>query len=203
MGVSCELIPPLLIQYNHVQIFKGFNSESGDPNLTGWEFIPEYGHAIYVTFNYRLDVLGHLNTEDQYATGNYALKDILEALRWLNRNIHSFGGDPNNVILMGHNAGGVIVQSLLYSQDAAGLFAKAVSLSGSLFQAYPFQPNPKEKAEALGRTLNLEFNNTEELVAQLREFTPEQLLEASNLFTPTEMPSKNLIPSLNLILNNS
>ena len=150
-----------------------------------------------MTFNYRLDVLGHLNTEDQHATGNYALKDILEALRWVNTNIHSFGGDPRNVILMGHNAGGVIVQSLLYSQEAAGLFTKAVSLSGSLFQAYPFQPNPKEKAEALGKVLNLEWTTTEELVAQLREFTAEQLLEASNTFTPTEMPSKNLIFSPN------
>lgn len=144
-----------------------------------------------MTFNYRLDVLGHLNTEDEHATGNYALKDILEALRWVNTNIHSFGGDPNNVILMGHNSGGVIVQSLLYSQEAQGFFARAVSLSGSLFQSYPFQPNPKEKAEALGKALNLEWNTTQELVDQLRGFTAEQLLEASSTFTPTEMPSKN------------
>jgi len=174
----------------------GFNSESGDPNLTGWEFIPEYGHAIYVTFNYRLDVLGHLNTEDEHATGNYALKDILEALRWVNTNIHSFGGDPNNVILMGHNAGGVIVQSLLYSEEASGLFARAVSLSGSLFQTYPFQPNPKEQAEALGKVLNLNWTTTEELVSQLRDFTAEQLLEASSTFKPTEMPSKYSILKL-------
>lgn len=173
--------------------FLDFKSESGDPNLTGWEYIPEYGHAIYVTFNYRLDVLGHLNTEDEHATGNYALKDILEALRWVNANIHSFGGDPNNVILMGHNSGGVIVQSLLYSQEARGLFARAVSLSGSLFQTYSFQPHPKEKAEALGKALNLEWNTSQELVDQLRGFTAEQLLEASSTLTSTEMPSKNLI----------
>lgn len=144
-----------------------------------------------MTFNYRLDVLGQLNTQDRYATGNYGLKDILEALKWVNKNIHSFGGDPNNVILMGFSVGGVVAQALIYSEDAKGLFAKAVSLSGSLFQTYPIQPNPKEKAEALGKMLNLEWNNTEELVSQLRTFTPEQLSNATFRFLPTEMPSKH------------
>ncbi|CAG9798541.1 unnamed protein product [Chironomus riparius] len=184
--------------YFHIHL-GGFHGESGDPNIHSWEFFPQNG-VIYVTFNYRLDVLGQLNTQDRHATGNYGLKDILEALKWVNRNIHSFGGDPNNVILMGFSVGGVVVQALIYSEDAKGLFAKAVSLSGSLFQTYPFQPNPKEKAEALGRMLNIEFNNTEELVAQLRTFTPEQLSNATIRFLPTEMPTlfvpRTFVPSI-------
>lgn len=167
----------------------GFHGDSGDPNLTSWEFFPQNG-VIYVTFNYRLDVLGQLNTQDRHATGNYALKDILEALRWVKKNIENFGGDPDNIILFGVTDGGVVTQLLLYSEEARGLFAKAVSMGGSIFQTYAFQPNPREKAFALGERLNLQWRDTEDLVNQLRQLTPQQLLNVTFTFLPTQMPSE-------------
>jgi carboxylesterase type B len=178
-----------------------FLGESGDPNINSWEFFPQNG-VIYVTFNYRLDVLGQLNTEDHHATGNYALKDILLALKWVNRNIESFGGDRNNVILMGYSVGGVAAQTLIYSEHARGLFHKVVSMGGSLFQTFTFQPNPREKAEALGRSLGLEWRDNGDLVAQMREMSAERLLNATFGFLPTVMPSKSSIHRIfNILIN--
>jgi carboxylesterase type B len=137
-----------------------------------------------------LDVLGQLNTEDRHATGNYALKDILLALKWVNRNIESFGGDKDNVILMGYSVGGLVAQSFILSEHARGLFAKAVSMGGSLFTTFTFQPNPREKAEALGRALGLQWTDTGDLVAQMREISAERLLNVTFSFLPTEMPSE-------------
>ena len=177
----------------------GFHGESGDGNLNSWEFFPNEG-VIYVTFNYRLDVLGQLNTEDEHATGNYAFKDMLLALQWVQRSIESFGGDRNNVILMGPSVGGVAVQAFILSEHARGLFHKAISMGGSLFQTFPIRPNPRERAESLGRALNLEWNNTSDLVSQLRLVPAVRLLNATFYFFPTQMPTvfvpRSFVPSI-------
>lgn len=153
-----------------------------------------------MTFNYRLDVLGHLNTEDEHATGNYALKDILEALKWVQRNIEAFGGDRNNVILMGPSVGGVVVQALILSEHARGFFHKAISMGGSLFQTFAIRPNPRERAESLARSLNIQWTNTENMVAQLRQVSAERLINATFFFFPTAMPTlfvpRSFVPSI-------
>jgi para-nitrobenzyl esterase len=59
-------------------------------------------------------------------TGNYALFDQLEALRWVKRNITSFGGDPDNITIMGQSAGAMSVQQFCLSPLTERLFSKAV-----------------------------------------------------------------------------
>lgn len=177
----------------------GFHGESGDGNLNSWEFFPNEG-VIYVTFNYRLDVLGNLNTEDEHATGNYGLKDVLLALQWVQDNIASFNGDPDNVILMGPSVGGVIVQALILSEHARGLFHKAISMGGSLFQTFAIRPNPRERAEALARSLEIQWNDTGNMVQQLRDVSSERLINATFYFFPTVMPTlfvpRSFVPSI-------
>jgi carboxylesterase type B len=177
----------------------GFHGESGDGNLNSWEFFPNEG-VIYVTFNYRLDVLGNLNTEDEHATGNYGLKDTLEALKWVQQNIEFFGGDKGNVILMGPSVGGVIVQALILSEHAHGLFHKAISMGGSLFQTFAIRPNPRERAELLASNLGLKWTDTEDMVAQMRNVSSERLINATFYFFPTQMPTlfvpRSFVPSI-------
>ena len=64
---------------------------------------------MVVTANYRLDILGYMHMPQMQAgapaTGNFALLDNLQALRFVQRNIAGFGGDPGNVTLMGQSAG--------------------------------------------------------------------------------------------------
>lgn len=92
--------------------------------------------AVVVGFNYRLGSLGwlalpELQREDPLgSTGNYGLMDMLEALRWVQRNIAAFGGNANNVTLFGQSAGGMAVCTLLAVPEARGLFHKAIIQSG-------------------------------------------------------------------------
>nr|XP_033328389.1 crystal protein-like [Megalopta genalis] len=75
-----------------------------DQVLYGPDLFIEEG-AIVVTFNYRLGVLGFLSLGIPEALGNAAMKDQVLALKWVQRNIEKFGGDPRNVTLFGESAG--------------------------------------------------------------------------------------------------
>lgn len=62
---------------------------------------------MVVTINYRLGALGFLSTGDQHAQGNWGVKDMIEAMRWVRNNIHHFGGNPNQITVFGESAGSV------------------------------------------------------------------------------------------------
>ncbi len=92
--------------------------------------------VIVVSFNYRLGPLGYLDLTalgqniPGEAAANYGLMDQIAALRWVQANIASFGGDPGNVTIFGESAGAMSVNDLMASPAARGLFAKAISESG-------------------------------------------------------------------------
>ena len=72
--------------------------------------MPQAG-VVHVTLNYRLGVFGWLVLGDGSISPNLGLLDQLSALRWVQRHIASFGGDPSKVLLYGHSAGGASVSS--------------------------------------------------------------------------------------------
>jgi para-nitrobenzyl esterase len=89
-------------------------------------------NVIVVTLNYRLGTLGFvghpkLSKSSGYGgSGNYGYMDQIQALKWVQRNITAFGGDPSNVTLFGQSAGGKSVWVHLTSPLSAGLFHRAV-----------------------------------------------------------------------------
>jgi para-nitrobenzyl esterase len=91
--------------------------------------------VVVVSINYRLGVLGYLAHPELSAesprgvSGNYGLLDQIEALRWVQRNIAAFGGDPANVTIAGESSGGLSVLYLMAAPPARGLFAKAIAES--------------------------------------------------------------------------
>lgn len=100
---------------------------------------PMYDSAVYaergivfVSINYRLGILGWLAHSELMAedpsglSGNYGLLDQIAALKWVRDNIAEFGGDPENVTIMGESAGALSVTYLLASPPAEGLFDKAI-----------------------------------------------------------------------------
>jgi para-nitrobenzyl esterase len=119
----------------------------GGSNVSGYTADPVYdganlarkANAIVVTTNYRVGVLGFLNVAqlktgtDPYSdSGNFAILDILQALKFVNKNIASFGGDKNNVMVMGQSAGAINTWALVASPLSAGLMHKAMPMSGGL-----------------------------------------------------------------------
>lgn len=94
---------------------------------------------VVVTINYRLGFLGWLSHEALRDTssnardgsGNYANLDMIMALNWVQNNIASFGGNPDNVTIFGESAGGRNVFSLMASPLAQGLFHQVIAQSGS------------------------------------------------------------------------
>jgi para-nitrobenzyl esterase len=113
----------------------GFTGGSGSsPQNFGHEFAKN--GVILVNINYRLGRLGFFAHPALSATfpneykGNYGLMDQIEGLRWIQKNIIEFGGDPNNVTIFGFSAGGVSVHSLVTIPSASGLFHKVISQSG-------------------------------------------------------------------------
>ncbi|MEN3747039.1 carboxylesterase family protein [Sphingomonas sp. HF-S3] len=118
----------------------GFVNGSGtSPTYDGARFAAE--GVVVVTINYRLGVFGFLAHPDLTAesrnrsSGNFGLEDQIAALRWVQANIASFGGDPSNVTLMGQSAGGASVLDLMVSPLTRGLFVRAIVQSGAARQA--------------------------------------------------------------------
>jgi len=119
----------------------GYYTGSGDSLQTrGNQLVKAHGDVIVITHNYRLGVLGWLASEamqdftlqqtGRNTTGNMGFLDQVMALKWIQRNIRAFGGDPENVLLFGESAGAGAVAAHLTSQHSQGLFHKAILQSG-------------------------------------------------------------------------
>jgi len=134
---------------------------------------------IGVTLNYRLGPLGFLClpelAEEAGVTGNYGLYDQLTALHWIRDNIEAFGGDPENITIMGQSAGAMSVQQLSLSPLAAGLFQKAVMSSGGGIHKV-LSAAPAEKSYPFWQAA-MKATGCETL-EQFRAISPEKLFEA-------------------------
>jgi para-nitrobenzyl esterase len=82
---------------------------------------------IFVSMNYRLGPLGFLTLEN--IDGNFAIKDQVAALKWVQRNIKNFGGDPSRVTIWGESAGAKSVDIHMTGLHGEGLFHRAISQS--------------------------------------------------------------------------
>ncbi|KAH6929828.1 hypothetical protein HPB50_005979 [Hyalomma asiaticum] len=87
--------------------------------------------AVCVTFNYRLSILGFFSLDRPELPGNVGLWDQNLVLKWVRSNIASFGGDPEDVTLVGQSAGGICVGLHAASPHSQGLFKRALMTSGA------------------------------------------------------------------------
>ncbi|OYW90081.1 MAG: hypothetical protein B7Z13_15495 [Caulobacterales bacterium 32-67-6] len=111
--------------------------------------------VVLVAINYRLGPLGYFAhptltraTGAKAPLGSYGLMDQIAALRWVQRNIAAFGGDPTNVTVFGESAGGMSTLALLAAPQAKGLFHKAIVQSGGGW----FEPDSLAAREKIGIT---------------------------------------------------
>ncbi|HEV8430189.1 MAG TPA: carboxylesterase/lipase family protein [Pyrinomonadaceae bacterium] len=173
---SRERLPVLVYFYGG-----GFVAGDGSEPRYDGESMAAKG-IVVVTLSYRLGVFGfmahpELTKESTHkASGNYGLLDQNAALRWVQRNIANFGGDPKHVTIAGESAGSMSVSAHVVSPLSKSLIAGAIGESGAMLGALSAAPFAKAEeggskfAESLGA----------QSIAALRAIPSQQILDAAS-----------------------
>ncbi|XP_067006683.2 juvenile hormone esterase [Anabrus simplex] len=145
----------------------GYFSVSGNSIWAGPNYLLDED-IVVVTANYRLGALGFLSLRDANLPGNYAMKDQVQVLRWVQENIAAFGGDAGSVTLAGYSAGAFSVILHMVSPMSQGLFHRAMAMSGSPLVEM-VAGRPEDQARKQATLLNCTAEPVEEMVNCLRQ----------------------------------
>ncbi|XP_052744615.1 carboxylic ester hydrolase [Bicyclus anynana] len=160
----------------------GYYSVSGRSDVAGPHYLLDRD-IVLVTINYRLSSLGFLSTGDELAPGNNGLKDQVAALKWVQRNIAAFGGDPNSVTITGCSVGSMSVMLHMISPMSKGLFHRGISMSGSPIFAFPSPDNLYNLAVKQARLLNCPTENSKVIIDCLKTKTWRELGDSLDGFS--------------------
>lgn len=167
--------PLPVIVFLHGGLYKTL---SGNVDNFGPDFLVNHG-VILITINFRLEVLGFLCLNTKEVPGNASMKDQVAALRWIQQNIAKFGGDPDNVTVMGQSAGGVSSALFMVSPLAKNLFKRVIIMSGSPFVDWIIPYESSRKAFELGKQLGKDTNDPNELLEFLQTRPAAQLVDTN------------------------
>lgn len=175
----------------------GFVNGGSSPAVYDGSHFAENG-VVLVSFNYRVGRFGFFahpaltELEGSQPLGNYAFMDQLAALKWVQKNIAAFGGDPANVTIFGESAGGHSVLTLLTSPAAMGLFHKAIIESGGgrallgpakrVSESRPGVPSGEEAGLAFAKKTGIEGTGAAVLAA-LRALPADKVVDNLNMMT--------------------
>ena len=144
--------------------------------------------VVVVTVNYRLGPWGFLahpalaEESEHNSTGNYGLMDKIAALKWVQKNIQGFGGNPDNVTLFGQSAGSSSVCALMASPLASGLFDKAIGQSAACLVKEKRDANGQQRGARLAQLalseLGAQDSESQVTAKQLRSIDNQSLLSA-------------------------
>ena len=139
-------------------------------HTTPGEVLPRWG-VVLVTIQYRLGPFGFLTTNDSAARGNWGMLDQVQALKWIQENIKAFGGNPNNVTILGVSSAGASVGLHLLSPLSEGLFHQAIAESGVEFSPFAFQLVEEAvlKTKETAMELGCDTENSEDMIKCLRK----------------------------------
>ncbi len=164
-----------------VLFFHGGGFDSGINSEAPFDGAGLAARGIAAVFaNYRVGPLGYLtHREIREATGrdgNFGLDDQLQAIRWVRDHIGSFGGDPENLTLMGQSAGAISVQYLCLNREHAGLFRRAAMMSGGgLFPRFAL---PRRAEDTHDYWLEFMEEAGCGSLEELRQVSPDRLFDA-------------------------
>ncbi|KAJ8032073.1 Acetylcholinesterase [Holothuria leucospilota] len=161
----------------------GFTTGAGQMAMGDFLTFAAYSNVIVVTLNYRLGPFGFLTTGDELIPGNLGLLDQQLALKWVNKNIAAFGGDPKKVTLAGFSAGSSSVGLHTLSPGSKGLFRNAIMQSGSAIDNWVTNRQGEEaklEVRTLAKLIGCSPKDIEEdatLLDCLMEASAEAILE--------------------------
>ena len=144
------------------------------------ENLARKGDVVFVSINHRLGPIGFSDLSgvggEKYAnSGNVGALDMVAALKWVKENIANFGGDPDNVTIMGQSGGGAKVCILMAMPAAKGLFQKAVPLSGSTIKA-----NEQDYSRKVGAYILKEAGLKPSEIDKLQDIHWKEYIEIAN-----------------------
>lgn len=160
-----------------------YSTGSGSSPLTDGARLAAKGDVVVVTVNHRLGPLGYASLARLAPgfgdSGNLGQLDLVLALQWVRDNIAAFGGDPGCVTVVGQSGGGAKIATLMAMPAAAGLFHRAVTMSGQQVTASgPL--NATRRAEVWLEALGL----TPDRIGEVRTMPVERLIEAAGATDP-------------------
>ncbi|XP_071824949.1 acetylcholinesterase-like [Apostichopus japonicus] len=178
----------------------GFIQGTGNSAYHDGRPMVSLGDVVYVTMNYRLNAFGFLSTGDPEMIGNYGLWDQSLSLKWIKENIEPFGGDPNNITIIGQSAGGASVGFHLIAEQSWNYFHRGILMSGNMMAPWGLETD-SEKARSdaflVGRLAGCEdATNSQELRDCLRQVEEERLIIAANAALATTTNVIPLVPTI-------
>ncbi|KAK1130322.1 hypothetical protein K0M31_018458 [Melipona bicolor] len=178
----------------------GFYSFSGQSANFGPQYLLDKD-IVLVTINYRLGILGFLNTGDSLVPGNMGLKDQVLAFQWVQRNIAAFGGNPNSVTLCGYGAGSFSIMLHMVSPMSANLFHRAIAMSSSAIKPEVYsgisQHGQLELVEKQARLLDCPTDSTSSMISCFRSKPAENFTDTlSSLFDWNGFPILLWLPAI-------
>lgn len=182
-----EAKKPVLVLFHHGDFTYG---GAVDPLLYGGDYVNSNQDVVLVSFNYRLGIFGFIDFSkvpggEEYPDAlNLGLLDQIEALKWIRENIAAFGGDPEQITVLGFESGATCICLLAASEQAKGLFKRAFMFNGSPESAY----DTPDASGALAKALLKETNTS--TMAELLQLDSETLKDAAqrlwmNMCAPT------------------
>ena len=152
---------------------------NGSPQIFPGDMLSAHGDVILVSVNYRLALWGFMSTGDETLPGNLGLWDQHIALKWVHENIIDFGGNPENIVIIGSSAGAasVLYQSLFL--ENRGFFKRAIGMSGSITCPWSFQPKPRDITARFGGLVGCDSESAIEDIVKCIESRSEDELHAA------------------------
>lgn len=170
----------------------GYNNGSGSSPLYDGVNLCRRGDVVVVTVNHRLNAFGYLylaelGGEDLQWSGNVGQLDLIQALHWVREHAHEFGGDAGNVTVFGQSGGGAKIATLMAMPAAAGLFHRAMTMSGQQVTA----AGPRAATQRTRMLLDA-LQLSPDRIDRLRIVPAAEILKATQIRDPSRIENTSL-----------
>jgi len=158
--------------------------------------------VVVVTINYRLGALGFLahpaltGESPDHVSGNYGIQDQQAALKWVQRNISAFGGNPDKVTVFGESAGGLSTFVNLVSPTAKGLFHRAIVESGAYMPTEPTLAQAEAAGLSFASAVGCNQTNPADVLTCLRALSVSTILGVTSFSPAPNVDGKVLTQSI-------